>query len=104
VRATRRTLRGVSSTRRVGVIVRGSRDDGRIATTFLAWLADQTHRRDAVGDLARDTRMDPRWPPRGKISRARLARYLESRDAVPGALAALHHAWDEWDADRRATS
>jgi hypothetical protein len=48
--------------------------------------------------------MDPRWPPRGKISRARLSRYLEARDAVPGALAALNQAWDEWDADRRARS
>ncbi len=42
--------------------------------TFVEWLARQTRRRDAVGDLARDARRDPTWPSRGKITRARLAR------------------------------
>ena len=70
--------------------------------TFLEWLARQTWRRDPVGDLARDTRNDRSWPPRGKISRARLRAHLEVQDAIPEALAALDVAWDEWDRERRA--
>jgi uncharacterized protein YozE (UPF0346 family) len=69
---------------------------------FTDWLADQAGRNDRVGELARDVRVDPRWPSTGKISRRRLREYLESHDAVPGALEALDEAWDEWDAGRRA--
>lgn len=71
-------------------------------TPFVEWLARQTRRRDAIGDLARDTRRDPTWPPRGKISRAKLRAHLEQQDAIPGALDALDAAWDEWDVQRRA--
>src|SRR2546427_8418215 len=59
------------------------------AMTFLEWLARQTWRRDAVGDLARDTRNDGTWPPTGKISRARLRAHLERSQAIPEALSAL---------------
>jgi len=69
---------------------------------FLDWLKAQKWRRDAVGDLARDTRRDTYWPPPGKVSRARLRKYLEVQDAIPAALAALDTAWDEWDTERRA--
>jgi hypothetical protein len=72
------------------------------STPFVDWLARQTWRRDAVGDLARDTRSDPTWPPAGKINRARLRAHLEAHDAIPAAVAALDAAWGEWDADRRA--
>jgi uncharacterized protein YozE (UPF0346 family) len=70
--------------------------------TFVEWLARQTWRRDAIGDLARDTRNDRTWPPPGKISRAKLRAHLEAQGAIPGALAALDAAWDEWDRERRA--
>jgi uncharacterized protein YozE (UPF0346 family) len=73
---------------------------GRV--TFLEWLARQARRRDAVGDLARDTRKDGDWPPPGKPSRSKLRAYLEARGAIPAALAALDQAWDEWDEERRA--
>jgi uncharacterized protein YozE (UPF0346 family) len=69
---------------------------------FVEWLARQARRRDAIGDLARDTRRDADWPPPGKISRAKLRAYLETRGAIPEALDALDAAWDEWDAARRA--
>ena len=69
--------------------------------TFLEWLARQTWRRDAIGDLARDTRNDRTWPPPGKVSRAKLRAYLEGRDAIPAALVALDAAWNEWDRERR---
>lgn len=69
---------------------------------FLEWLQQQRWRRDAIGDLARDTRRDAGWPPSGKVSRAKLRAYLEHRDAIPAAIAALDAAWDEWDAQRRA--
>jgi hypothetical protein len=68
---------------------------------FVDWLARQTRRRDAIGDLARDTRRDDTWPPPGKVNRAKLRAHLEAHDAIPGALAALHDAWDEWDRLRR---
>jgi hypothetical protein len=69
--------------------------------TFVEWLARQTRRRDAVGDLARDARRDPTWPPPGKVSRARLRAHLEQQDAIPEALDALDAAWQEWDQQRR---
>jgi hypothetical protein len=69
---------------------------------FVEWLARQARRRDAIGDLARDTRRDGDWPPPGKISRSKLRAYLEARGAIPEALDALDAAWDEWDAARRA--
>lgn len=68
---------------------------------FVDWLARQTRRRDAVGDLARDTRRDESWPPGGKINRAKLRAHLESHDAIPAALDALDAAWNEWDELRR---
>jgi hypothetical protein len=70
--------------------------------TFLEWLARQTWRRDAIGDLARDTRNDRTWPPPGKVSRAKLHAHLEAQDAIPAAVIALDAAWDEWDRERRA--
>ena len=70
--------------------------------TFLEWLTRQTWRRDPVGDLARDTRKDPTWPPPGKLNRARLRVHLEAQGAIPGALDALDAAWEEWDRERRA--
>jgi YozE SAM-like protein len=69
---------------------------------FVEWLARQARRRDAIGDLARDTRRDGDWPPPGKISRSKLRAYLEARGAIPEALDALDAAWNEWDAARRA--
>ncbi len=69
--------------------------------TFLEWLARQTWRRDAIGDLARDTRSDRSWPPSGKASRVKLRAYLEAHDAIPAALTALDAAWAEWDQERR---
>ena len=71
--------------------------------TFVEWLARQTRRRDAIGDLARDTRRDDHWPPPGKVSRSKLRAYLEAQAAVPEVLVALDAAWDAWDAERRAS-
>ncbi len=68
---------------------------------FVDWLAAQTRRRDAIGDLARDTRRDVTWPPGGKVNRIKLRAHLEAHDAIPGALDALDAAWGEWDALRR---
>jgi uncharacterized protein YozE (UPF0346 family) len=69
---------------------------------FVEWLAQQTRRRDSIGDLARDTRRDGDWPPPGKVSRSKLRAYLEARGAIGEALDTLDAAWDEWDAERRA--
>ena len=69
--------------------------------TFTDWLRRQTRRRDAVGDLARDTRADRHWPPPGKPSRSRYRGYLVQQGAISAALAALDLAWDEWDTLRR---
>ena len=70
-------------------------------TVIPPFLIGQTRRRDAIGDLARDTRRDATWPPSGKVNRAKLRAHMEAHDAIPGALIALDAAWDEWDALRR---
>lgn len=70
--------------------------------SFVEWLARQTRRRDAVGDLARDARSDPDWPPPGKPNRAKLRAHLEAQGAIPEALTVLDAAWDEWDDARRS--
>ena len=70
--------------------------------SFVDWLRKQTRRRDVIGDLARDTRADPAWPPPGKPSRSRYRDHLVRQGAIPSALDALDAAWDEWDARRRA--
>ena len=70
---------------------------------FVEWLAQQTRRRDAIGDFARDTRRDDDWPPPGKVSRSKLRAYLEARGAIPEVLTTLDAAWEEWDAYRRAS-
>ena len=70
-------------------------------TDFVDWLRGQVRRRDVIGDLARDTRADPTWPPRGKPSRVRYREHLAQQGAIPAALDALDAAWDEWDARRR---
>ena len=71
--------------------------------TFVEWLARQTRRRDAIGDFARDTRRDDGWPPPGKVSRSKLRAHLEARGAILEVLDVLDAAWDEWDAERRAS-
>ena len=79
----------------------GGRDHSRRVIPFVDWLAGQTRRRDAIGDLARDTRRDDTWPPSGKVNRIKLRAHLEAHDAIPGAVDALDAAWYEWDALRR---
>ncbi len=69
---------------------------------FADWLRKQTRRRDAIGDLARDTRRDVDWPPPGKPSRSRYRGYLVCQGAIPAVLDALDAAWEEWDALRRS--
>ena len=54
-----------------------------VVIPFVDWLAGQTRRRDAIGDLARDTRRDVTWPPRGKVSRAKLRAHLEATRRDP---------------------
>lgn len=63
--------------------------------SFLAWLALQAQRDDAVGDCARDMLDDTDWPPEATTLETARA-YLESVHASGLAIAALHEAWDEW--------
>jgi uncharacterized protein YozE (UPF0346 family) len=63
--------------------------------TFRAWLREQQHRDDPVGDLARVADQDNRFPRRNAKLR-KLVRHLEEQEAVPGAKEALHRAWGEW--------
>ena len=63
--------------------------------SFKTWLLNQQHRDDPVGDLARDAARDKRFPRRDAKFRT-LVRHLEEQWAIPGALEALHRAWEEW--------
>lgn len=49
----------------------------------------------ALGDLARDLQADPDCPAT-TTNGAELRAYLSARDATPGALRALEHAWEDW--------
>jgi uncharacterized protein YozE (UPF0346 family) len=62
---------------------------------FKAWLRTQRHRKDAIGDLARDAVQDRCWP-RGSASLGHLEKHLEKHDAMPAAIEALRRAWIEW--------
>jgi hypothetical protein len=61
---------------------------------FKTWLNKQHRRDDAVGDLARDARVDRTWP-RGRQSLKSLEQYLWGRGACPNAVRTLHSAWAE---------
>lgn len=62
--------------------------------TFKAWLVSQTKRVDPVGDLARDVRRDPTWPPTQDMMRLR--HHMRKRGAAESALAALAQAYGEY--------
>lgn len=64
--------------------------------TFLSWLRTQAHRRDHVGDLARDVRADESLPLR-LTHLSRWQAYLRKRHACEGALDALEDAWGEFE-------
>ncbi len=68
--------------------------------SFLAWLALQAQRDDAVGDCARDMLDDPDWPPTA-TTEATARAYLESINASRLAIDALRGAWDEWQRRHR---
>ena len=68
--------------------------------SFLAWLALQAQRDDAVGDCARDMLDDPDWPTTATTFET--ARdYLDSVNASRLAIEALREAWDEWQRRQR---
>lgn len=61
--------------------------------SFNKWLmADQTHRDDPVGDLARDAFHDPEWPTTEVAQMQRLS----EMGACQGAHDALEQAWQEY--------
>lgn len=74
--------------------------------TFAWWLAEQAHRRDPVGDLARDYLMP--CPCSACLSRtarrysvAGVREEMDDHDAIPAAYDALDRAAAEWKAARR---
>lgn len=62
--------------------------------TFLEWCRDQTARRDAVGDFARDWVAD-RERPRAP-SRLRMLEYLDDCGAIEAAVRAALRCYNEW--------
>jgi len=74
--------------------------------TFTAYLRAQIHRKDAVGDLARDWVYDGRGKdqfqasksgkPRGRYGLDAVLSYLSGCRACEGALIAARQAWYEW--------
>jgi uncharacterized protein YozE (UPF0346 family) len=66
---------------------------------FKAWLRHQQHRRDPVGDLARDAHHDHEWP-RGSARLRTLHDHLDEMNACAAAHDALDRAWLEWDRER----
>lgn len=76
--------------------------------TFLNWIAEQHHRDDVVGDLARDVRDDKKSLQRyfsnrsfspldlPEISFQDMHRYMRTQGACSEALEALIEAYREW--------
>ena len=60
--------------------------------TFRQWLNEQTHRRDPIGDLARDVQADR--PGARSVDDLRLV--LQEHDASANALDALERAAQEY--------
>ena len=62
--------------------------------TFISWLRQQVKRNDRVGDLARDAKLDSKKPHAKTVGA--WTRYLEERNAAPGAITAAKQAWQEY--------
>jgi hypothetical protein len=62
--------------------------------SFTGWLKQQDKRRDPVGDLARDVKVDREWP-RASTLRG-FQSYFDRISASDGAKEALKRAWLEW--------
>ena len=83
-------------------------DDNRRSEPFHRWLANQKGRRDHVGDLARWSEQDKKWPRDGDegltpfVDRLRLTNLATDALQVPGAIGSdlvehyLYPAWDEY--------
>jgi hypothetical protein len=65
-------------------------------TSFLSWIQSQSERNDSVGRFARDVVADAE-APKGS-SKGDWLYHLAIRKAGPGATAACHQAWAEYDA------
>jgi hypothetical protein len=63
--------------------------------TFTAWLWRQAKRDDAVGDLARDSKLDQRWPRTANTLLA-FQEHLARAGACEGARRTLDKAWAKW--------
>lgn len=71
---------------------------------FNRWLRRQRKRDDPVGDLARDSAKDPRWPRHANLKRS-FVRYLSSRGVAEKVLASFESAWQEFqEASNEPTS
>ena len=64
--------------------------------SFRKWLRKQAKRDDAVGDIARDVKVDPGLSGRVLLTFFDLESYLRSVDADPAAIQAAREAWSEW--------
>lgn len=91
-------------------------DENRRPEPFHRWLANQKDRRDRVGDLARWSDQDKKWPRDGDegltpfVDRLRLTNLATDALQVPGAFGSdlvehyLYPAWDEYmDVSKRQT-
>lgn len=66
-------------------------------STFAAWLAEQCHRADPVGDLARDVAADPDAPTGTPVD---VLEHIDARGSAPSAREAVRAAAREWRATR----
>lgn len=89
-------------------------DESRRPEPFHRWLSNQRTRRDHVGELARWSEQDKKWPRDGDeglspfVERLRLTNLAADALQVPGAFGSdlveryLYPAWDEYmDVSRR---
>lgn len=67
---------------------------------FNAWLRDQCERTDAIGDLSRQMRDDPKWPMMRVANLGQLSDYIRASPYYgPKATPALYSAWCLWRGD-----
>ena len=74
-----------------------------MSKSFYSWLSQFKNDSTPVGDLARDVRLDKKFP-RHSVSRKHLRDYLESMEACDSAMSIFEEAFTHYEKDVKQNS